>query len=634
MLINAHRVRRIIDRLPEGILLVDAEGRIQFANHTARRLTGFDLRDNPDLHVRDVVVEEDLPACREALTRALAGEDIPYLVLGMYRLDGRPVKRVVAGTRLEDGLALVVIRDVPPPTDQLSLSEERYRALFEGANDGVFLESLDGGILDVNERGCEMLGYQRAELVGHNVRELIPPQTAEQLDEMMEHIRHEGGLTIEAVNFHRDGHAIPVEVSARILDIGGEPTLLTLVRDITARKRAEEERRRMEEHLLHIQKLESLGDLSGGLAHDFNNLLVGILGFAELALLKLSKGHPARRMMQEIERAARSANDLTVQLLAYSGSAHHEKEPFDLNQLVEDSIVVVRTSVSRKVNIEQHFDRSIPPLRGNPTQIQQVVMNLCLNASEAIGDASGTITLRTGVEQVEGRDCPAALATSPLEPGTYVTLEVSDDGCGMEPGFDQRIFDPFYTTKRPGRGLGLAAAYGIMRDHAGAMVVVSEPDRGTIFRVLLPVDESEEEERQSDGEDLPEGHETVLLVDDEPVVRAYAGEALGMLGYTVVLASDGAEALATFHELRPDIDLVIADAMMPGLNGVELFHELRHIDPEVRVLLSSGYDEAETTRPVTDQGLAGFLQKPYTLRALAEKVRVALDGSPSGDPSL
>ncbi len=626
MPVTADRVRRIVERLPEGIVLVDRAGRLQYANHTARRLTGFSLREDPGLRIEDIVVEEDLPACRQALARVHAGEDIPYLVLRMHRLDGRPVKRVVAGTHLEDGVALVVIRDVPPPAVQLSRSEERYRALFEGAHDGVYLESLDGDILDVNPRGCEMLGYRRSELVGHNVRELLPPEFADRFDAMMEQIRAEGGMTLEGVNFHREGHAIPVEVSARIIDLEGEPKLLTLVRDITERKRAEDQRREMEEHLLHRQKLESLGIMSGGLAHDFNNLLVGILGFSELALKNLGGAHPARRMVMEIVRAARSANDLTLQLLAYSGSGPHEAEPYDLNQIVEDIIFVVRTSVSKKVVIQPVLDRGIPPLLGNPTQIQQVAMNLCLNAGEAIGERRGLIQLLTGVEELGEPELRRGLAPAPVEPGTYVYLEVRDDGCGMGVEESQRIFDPFYTTKRPGRGLGLAAVWGIVRDHAGLVVVDSVPGEGTRFRVLLPQrDAIDGEERPSLEEDLPGGDETILLVDDEPVVRAYASEALDMLGYHVVLASDGAEALRTYESLRPDVDLVIADAMMPEIGGVELFTALRELDPALRVILSSGYDELETTRPLTDAGLAGFLQKPYTLRALAERVRAALD---------
>ena len=398
------------------------------------------------------------------------------------------------------------------------------------------------------------------------------------------------------------------------------------VLDITERKRAEEERRQLELQIQHAQKLESLGVLAGGIAHDFNNLLVGVLGYAGLAEMELPADSPARESVQKIEKAARRAADLTRQLLAYSGRGRFAVEWVDLPALVEEMAHLLQTSVSKKARLEYDFARDLPPIEGDATQLRQVVMNLITNASDALGDQSGAITLRSGVVHVDRDELAETYLSADLPEGPYVYVEVSDTGCGMDEETLAKIFDPFFTTKFPGRGLGLAAVLGIVRGHRGALKVTSEPGRGSTFRVLLPC--GGRPEAPVEAEPAPGGNwrgaGTILVVDDEESVRAVAQLILERSGFAVLTAVDGREALDVFRAHRDEIALVLLDLTMPHLSGEETLQELRRISADVRVILSSGYNEQEVAGRDAGKSPVRFIQKPYSPSALIEKVREAL----------
>jgi nitrogen-specific signal transduction histidine kinase/CheY-like chemotaxis protein len=386
------------------------------------------------------------------------------------------------------------------------------------------------------------------------------------------------------------------------------------------------ERRDLEEQLRHAQKLESLGVLAGGVAHDFNNLLTGILGNASLALEVLAPPEPARTMLHDVIRASERAADLTRQLLAYAGKGQFVIQRVHLSELVRDIADLIRSSIPRLVELRMELSPNLPPIDGDASQIQQLVMNLVLNAGEAIGNSHGTVLVRTAPFDVDERG--SSRNGNDLPPGRYVMLEVEDTGCGMEERTVAHIFDPFYTTKFTGRGLGLAAAQGIVRAHKGSIRVISAPNIGSTFRILLPgsavADLNQPARAQAASAASLAGSGTVLVVDDESIVRRTVRASLERYGYQVAEAAHGREALDLLHTHGQDYSLIVLDLMMPVMGGEETFEELKRIRPEIPVILSSGYDEQEATSKFKGKSIAGFIQKPYTAARLAEKIKKVL----------
>ncbi len=618
--------RSLVQACSEGVLLIGEGDRVLYANPAAEALVGEIGRQGLPPQLGDLIDPTDQPVWESLRRTALRGERSDERGVRLPGVGSEPVPARMRASGLEAGHIAVYLRRGRSHDDELRRSEQRYRTLFEQANDAVFLETLDGRIIDVNRRACELLGYTRRELLALNVSDITPDDVHEGIAESIDDLLSTGGMCLESVNLHRNGSVIPVEVSLRVLRGDGEPLLLTLVRDISDRKRIEEERARMEEHLLHAQKAEGLGIMSAGLAHDFNNILMGIQGFAELALQGLDQRHPSRDAVERIGAATRRATALTQQLLAYTGRGHMETEALDLDRLVDDLLDVLRSGVSKKVVVERRFDGDPPPVLGNASNLRQLVMNLLLNAGEAIGDRPGTVTVRTGSEEFADGQTDGLLVPGEPPVGPCAILEITDDGCGMDEETRARIFDPFFSSKRPGRGLGLAAVYGVVKRHGGALQVSSRPGAGTGFRVWLPTaGECVACAAQDPRASLPGGEERILFVDDEEHVRQVAAQALGRLGYRVDFAEDGAQGLDRFLQSQDELDLVIVDVMMPVLGGLELLQELKRIRPDVKVILSSGYNELDTTGDIAPGDLAGFLQKPYSLQSLAEKVRHALD---------
>jgi len=396
--------------------------------------------------------------------------------------------------------------------------------------------------------------------------------------------------------------------------------------DITERKRAEEERQRLEAQLLQTQKLESLGLLAGGIAHDFNNLLMGILGNASLALKHPRATSRVCESLEAIKRSGERAAELTAQMLAYSGRGHFAVEPTDVCQLVEGMGGLLESRVSKKATIRYDLDPKIPTIAADPAQIRQILVNLAINASEALGDESGTITLSAGMMECDESYLSRSHLVEGQSPGTYAYLEVADTGCGMDRETLDKILDPFFSTKFTGRGLGLAAVLGIVRGHKGAIMVDSEPDRGTTFRVLFPAHNRPAKSRREDPTEAADyrGTGTILVVDDEQCVRDVVKRALEQLGFTVLTATDGQRGVEVFRQHADEIALVILDVTMPHMNGPQALEEIRRIRADTQFLLSSGYDEREVRSRAEANGWAGFIHKPYDLDDLAEKVRTVI----------
>jgi PAS domain S-box-containing protein len=515
--------------------------------------------------------------------------------------------------------------------ESLRVSEERYRLLFGSISDSVFVLGLSADLLpnrfiEVNDIACQRLGYTREELLRMNPTDINEPnEWPITLKEVISQLRASRHAVWEGVHVHKDGHKIPVEISANLFDFEGTVVAVTTVRDISERKQAEQKQRELEAQMQQAQKLESLGILAGGIAHDFNNLLTAILGHANLALMDLAPESPARESLREIDKATSRAAELCRQMLAYAGKGRFVVEPINLSRLVEELTRLLHVSISKKVLLRCQLAEGLPAVDADPAQLRQLAMNLVINAADAIGDTDGIITISTGTMQCDEDSLRGGQLSAPPIPGRYVYLEVIDTGCGMDAKTQARIFDPFFTTKFAGRGLGLAAVLGIVRSHQGALKVESELGRGTTFRVLFPASKKDAVLAKSAG-DSPQwrGKGTILLVDDEEPVRNVTSRMLERRGFTVLRAGDGLEAIELFRAHGAEVVCVLLDLAMPRMDGEETFRELRRIQPDVRVVLASGYSDQEISQRFQNAGLAGFIEKPYRVETLAAKLREVL----------
>ncbi|HSV74048.1 MAG TPA: GAF domain-containing protein [Chthonomonadales bacterium] len=512
----------------------------------------------------------------------------------------------------------------------LRASEAQMQSIFRAAPVGIGLVR-ERILLDVNERICEMIGRSRSQLVGRSTRLLYPTDAdfefvgAEKRRQILDH----GSGMVETRWVRSDGTVIDVLLSSMPVGPmlpGGAVTFTAL--DITERKRVETERLELERQVLHAQKLESLGVLAGGIAHDFNNLLMAIIGNLDLAISVGAMDAPARAHVSEAEAAARRAADLTRQMLAYSGRGRFVVEPTDLSRLVSEMASLLRTSIPRRVRLDMQLGAGLPCVQGDPAQMQQVVLNLITNAAEAIDGEDGAIVLRTEAREVDAAQLERSRIKERREPGRYVCLEVCDNGCGMDDVTQQKLFDPFFTTKETGRGLGMAAVLGIVRDHGGALILDTTPGAGARFTVLLPATEGVAPEAWSPERNVARqsGEATVLLVDDEEPVRMVAHAMLTRLGHTVVQASTADEAVERLREAPHAIDCVLLDLAMPGKDGIAALREMRTLRPDVRVILSSGYNPLEAAHRAGETEVAGVIQKPYRLAELRDELVRVLGG--------
>lgn len=497
----------------------------------------------------------------------------------------------------------------PPRHLKAPGGEGRFRMLIEQNVDGIIIVGRDGNIRFVNPAAEALLGGTWVDLIGAQCG--LPLTVGEPME-----------VTIPR---HADD---PILVEMRVVEIewDHEPSFLASLRDITHRKLAEEERKRTELQMLYVQKLESLGILAGGIAHDFNNLLMTIVAHAGLASKKMAPESPGRDHILKIEQAALRGGELANEMLTYAGKGNPIIQTINLSRLVEEMGHLLAVSVSKRAILTYDLMQHIPPVHADPTQMRQVIMNLIMNASEAIGDRSGTITLRTGKMFVNQAYLDQCQVRGHMNDGECAYLEVQDTGSGMTQETLGKIFDPFFTTKFAGRGLGLAALLGIIRAHNGAIRVTSDFGHGTAFRIFLPCSplvECADPEKARAAENW-QGSGTVLVIDDEEDVRISAQLILEELGFHVLTAENGKRGLELFRAHHHEIRTVLLDLTMPHMSGEDLFKAMRNINPEIHVLLSSGYSEEEVLRRFPQQEGFTFIQKPYPVDALTQKIQALL----------
>jgi PAS domain S-box-containing protein len=498
--------------------------------------------------------------------------------------------------------------------EALQSSEEKYRLLIQNSNDAIFIAQ-DGVIKFPNFKAEELLGYSAAELTQIPFVNHIHPDDREMVaqrhKQRLEGQKPPSTYSLRAIN--RLDEELWVEINSVFIQWEGRPATLNFMRDVT-------ENRKLEAQFLQAQKMEAVGTLAGGIAHDFNNLLMGIQGHTSLMILDLDPSHRHYKMLKSMEEQVKSGADLTWQLLSFARGGKNEVKPTDLNTIIKKSSSMFGRA-KKEISIVQNLQPDLWPVEADRGQIEQVLLNLYVNAWQAM-PSGGSLFLETkNIVLDENYVQPFNVKS-----GNYVKISVTDTGVGMDEKTRKRIFEPFFTTKEMGRGtgLGLATVYGIITGHGGFINVYSQKGHGATFTIYLPASEKKVEKEKKPSSQLLKGTETILLVDDEEVVVNVSRMLLEALGYKVFMARSGQEALVVYEARKGEIDLVIMDMIMPGMGGENTIDILKTMNPDLKVILSSGYSlDGQATR-IMERGCQGFIQKPFSARELSQKIREVL----------
>jgi PAS domain S-box-containing protein len=503
----------------------------------------------------------------------------------------------------------------------LVLSEERYRTIIEQAADAVFMHDESGKIVDANEKACQSLGYSREKLLSLSISDIDPEAITARKNEIWDKIINNEHLTIESKQLRRDGSSFPVEVTLGKVGLKTGSAILAIARDIT-------ERKRLEASLLQSQKMESIGNLAGGIAHEFNNMLAIIMGNNELIIDELPQGSLARESTEEIRIAGLRARDVVKQLLTFSRQDDAVKKVMDFKIVVQESMKLIRTSTPVNIKIEQSLSADTYPVMCNDTQINQLLINLCNNAVDALPEKGGMITIGLLNETI---DKGQTKYQTNLKPGQYAKLMVSGNGIGMDTKILDRVFEPYFTTKKigEGTGIGMAVVHGIVEKHGGAIAVDSKPGRGTTFTIFLPAHEGLFERETEEQTSLPIGDEHILYVDDEPSIATLGKRLLESLGYTAESTTDPEKALDMVRNDPNKFDLLITDMAMPNMTGDQLVIETLKIRQDMPTIICTGYSAKISEKEAADIGVRSYIMKPIRKSELAKTVRKVLDGAKS-----
>jgi PAS domain S-box-containing protein len=633
---NESLLRQFVQHTPAAVAMFDTDMRCLQASDRWLTDYGLEGRDIAGLSYHEMFPE--LPGCwKEVYRNVLAGATEHCERDPIRRRDGsvewmqweaRPW-RTAGG--VVGGLILFTqfITERIHIEEALRLSQDKFRSAMQHSPIGMAVVGPDGRWLEVNPALCRIVGYTRGELLVADFELVTHPEDREASLQYMQRMleRQIESFQIEKRYLHKSGQTIWVQLNVSLAwNPDGTPRhFVAQIQDITERRRAEEQRKKLEEQLRQAQKMEALGALAGGTAHEFNNILGIIIGYSDLAKLELADGHPVARHLEEVLKASLRAKEIVQQILTFTRQQKDQRELIFLHPIVADTVKLIRTTLPDEVKIETDVVPGASAILGNPTQIHQVLINLCTNAWHAMKKGGGLIRVS---QRTVTLDHTARALHAALHAGPYVRLSVEDNGQGMDAATQARIFEPFFTTKGPGKGtgLGLAVVHGIMQAHDGAVVVQSQPGQGTTFHLYFPAELAAPAKSSSEGPAaLPCGAgEHVLLVDDEAALAQAATLSLARLGYRVTGVHSAAEALKSFHLQPEEIDLVITDLTMPGMNGIELANALHDIRPELPIILASGFGGMRTANFANGPGQRAVLQKPFTTEVLARTVRQML----------
>jgi len=616
------KYHHLTESLLDTVYEFDRKGRFTYVNEAGTHMFGYSKEEILDgLRVQDTMVEEVRDLSQRAISEIFKGNT----TVGertFLRKDGTQFIGEIHSGPIYKGEEVVgvrgVLRDITiskQAEEALRESELKFRGLFDLSPQAIAVTEVETGrLIDVNDTFCKVTKYNKKEVLGRTTTEL-GFYSKKDRNRFIGKLQPSGEIHGLEMDFKaKDGSIINSVMFARYIQLKGKTFIITTFLDMT-------ERKRLESQLQQAYKMEAIGTLAGGIAHDFNNLLMGILGSTSLMLFNIKSHHPHYESLKNIEKHVQSGAKLTKQLLGIARGGKYEVKPTDLNKLLEKtSEMFTRTSKDIRVYIKYQTD--IWPVEVDQSQIEQVLLNLYVNAWQAMPNG-GDLYLQS--ENVFLDEDDVRLLS--LKPGKCVRLSITDTGVGMDEATTQRIFDPFFTTKEMGRGtgLGLASVYGIIKNHDGIIDVYSKKGEGASFTIYLPASDKQIIEEKEMPREVLKGVEIVLLVDDEDSIVDVGEEILHMMGYQVLAARSGKEAINIYQKNQATIDIVILDMIMPEMGGEETYDKLKEINPKVKVLLSSGYSIDGKAKEILEKGCDGFIQKPFTVEELSQKIREILD---------
>ena len=632
------RYRTVLDATGDGYYEVDLFGNFVFCNEAFSRILGYASRDLIGMNYEQCAASGDVERARRDFGRVFDNERaVSGLQWTILHKNGTVKYLDVSVSLMKDeqgrkaGFRGLVrdITDRKHTEDALRRSQQRYQELFDSIGDLIMTHDLEGRLMDVNPAVTVSFGYSRDKLIGRTISDFMVPRFQAQfqagyLEPMIEKGSQEGVLII----LDQAGQEHYIEYRNTLVELEGqEPYCTGVGRDVTERHLAQKELRQMEELLTQSQKMEAVGTLSSGISHDFNNILQAISGYIQLLLNNGSQSESSLKYLKEVDRAVERASELVKGLLTFSRKVKIARKSVRVNEGVSRAVKLLERTIPKMVSIETNLAPDLATIVGDLSQLEQVLMNLVANAKDAMPEG-GRLIIETRNVTLDRDQCRSMID---LQPGDYVLLTVRDSGHGMDEETSRHVFEPFFTTKDVGKGtgLGLSTVYGIVRNHHGHVRCESDPGRGTAFYMYFPVADGDwgEETSIEEPREIPSrGHETILLVDDEPSILEVAEEVLESHGYTTITAASGDEALRIFAERPGGIDLVIMDLGMPGMGGEACFREMRKIKSDTRAIIASGYSLGGQVQDLLDAGARAFMAKPYRLKELLAKIREVLDG--------
>ncbi|MBW2179794.1 MAG: PAS domain S-box protein [Deltaproteobacteria bacterium] len=632
---SEQKYRDVVELSSDGIAIIQ-DSLVKFANRCLCEIIGYKVEEINDTPFTDYFPPDELDKVADRYQRRMAGEDVESMYeTKLIHRNGTiiPIEINVGVISYKDSPAeLAFVRDITERKkieEALRQSEEKHRTIIENIKEGYLETDLSGIVTFANDSLRDMMGYSREKIIGmiyyKDILKNHNPETAQQIFNIFNTV-YKTGESALIENYEivkKDGSIFVPEMSVSLIQDkdGSAVGFRSLVRDVTERRKAEQEKLRLENRLQQAQKMESIGTLAGGVAHDFNNLLMSMQGNVSLMLYKIGSDDPYYEKLKTIEQHIHDGSDLTKQLLGFARGGKYEVKTTDINEIIQKtSNMFARTN--KEIRVHDKFQTDIWTVETDQGQISQVLLNLYVNAWQAMPLGGDLYISTENVDLDEKTTKPHA-----VEPGKFIKISVTDTGTGMDEITLKRIFEPFFTTKEMGRGtgLGLASAYGIIRNHGGIIDVYSEMGKGTTFNIFLPISDKIFIKQEEPKIDIVKGTETILFVDDEDRIIDSAQEMLEAIGYTVLTAKSGDEALYRFKENMDKIDIIILDMVMSGMGGGEVFDHLRKINPDVKVLLSSGYSINGHAAEIMKRGCNGFIQKPFTLEQVSKKIREILE---------
>ncbi|RLB18080.1 MAG: hypothetical protein DRG82_04880 [Deltaproteobacteria bacterium] len=637
------RYRDLFENSIDIQFIFDREGNYMEVNNEFIRESGYEREKIIGTHFGVLPHPDEMALVLDAYEKALTGETSNFEMRSKNK-DGKFVwysfvNRPIFNDKGEVVAIHCIARNIDEKKraeralreseEKLRRSEKRYRDLFDSVSDLIYTQDLEGRFMNGNRAMTSIFGYELEEFIGRKAADFMKPELGELFyTEYLEGIKKKGHYQGISSYFTKDGRKIYLEFRSNLIrPADGEPFISGIARDVTDRVLAQREIEKLNKQMLQAQKMEAVGTLAGGIAHDFNNLLQGILGYTQILAMEKDKGDPDIARLQQIEKAAHRASELTQQLLTFSRKVESRKRPVDLNHEVEQVEKILKRTIPKMIDIELNLEKNLEAISADPSQLEQIIMNLGVNARDAMPEG-GKLLLETENVILDEEFCKDHLGA---RPGKYALLRISDTGIGMNRRTLEHIFDPFFTTKEVGKGtgLGLAMVYGIVKSHEGYIMCASEPGDGTTFKIYFPVMEGIparfETEAKNNEATSERGSETILLVDDEEILRDIGRDILETFGYTVLLAPDGESALELYKERRKHISLVILDLIMPGMGGKQCLEKLLKINPDTKVVIASGYSIDGHAKDALKAGAKAFVSKPYELNKMLQAVRSVLD---------